>query len=69
VDEKYPDKDIMVIFGRYFTSNPDLVYRIREGLELNAYDRKHFYVNKSAVGYSDYPFGKEYVASGRAKVN
>jgi NADPH2 dehydrogenase len=61
VDESYPDKNIVVIFGRYFISNPDLVYRIRKGLELNAYDRTTFYVYKSAVGYSDYPFGKEYL--------
>lgn len=63
VDSEYPDKDIVVAFGRYFISNPDLVYRIKEGLSLNAYDRKTFYVNKSAVGYLDYPFSKEYLAS------
>jgi NADPH2 dehydrogenase len=62
VDEKYPDKNIIVIFGRYFISNPDLVYRIKEGLELNAYDRDTFYLYKSALGYSDYPFSKEYLA-------
>jgi NADPH2 dehydrogenase len=65
VDEKYPDKEIMVIFGRYFISNPDLVYRMMEGLELNAYNRDTFYVFKSAVGYSDYPFSKEYLAGMR----
>ncbi|KAM5344059.1 hypothetical protein ACJ41O_012596 [Fusarium nematophilum] len=65
VDEKYPDKDIVVIFGRYFISNPDLVYRIREGLQLNPYDRKTFYIQESAVGYSDYAFSKEYLAGGR----
>ncbi|KAJ5125677.1 hypothetical protein N7526_007854 [Penicillium atrosanguineum] len=52
VDVNYPDKDIVVIFGRYFISNPDLVYRMREGLELSAYDRDTFYAFKSAVGYS-----------------
>ncbi|OQE19338.1 hypothetical protein PENFLA_c019G01622 [Penicillium flavigenum] len=64
VDEKYPDKDIMVIFGRHFISNPDLIFRIKKGLELNAYNRDSFYVFESAVGYSDYPFSKEYLASG-----
>lgn len=39
VDEEYPNKDIVVIFGRYFIANPDLVYRIKEGLELRAYER------------------------------
>lgn len=63
VDEKYPDKNIMIIFGRYFISNPDLVYRMREGLELSAYNRDTFYALKSAVGYSDYPFSERYLAS------
>ncbi|KXG50400.1 Aldolase-type TIM barrel [Penicillium griseofulvum] len=61
VDEKYPDKNIMVIFGRHFISNPDLIFRIRKGLELNAYSRDTFYVSGSAVGYLDYPFSKEYL--------
>jgi NADPH2 dehydrogenase len=65
VDEKYPDKDIMVLFGRSFISNPDLVYRIRKDLDLSAYDRDTFYVCQSPVGYSDYPFSKEYLASGQ----
>ncbi|KAH6867475.1 putative N-ethylmaleimide reductase [Thelonectria olida] len=69
VDEKYPDKDIMVIFGRYFLSNPDLVYRIKEGLELNPYVRSTFYIAQSAVGYLDYPFSKEYLAHGPERVN
>ncbi|KAF2705410.1 FMN-linked oxidoreductase [Pleomassaria siparia CBS 279.74] len=60
VDEKHPDKDIVVLFGRSFISNPDLVYRIREGLELAKYDRNAFYVPMSAGGYVDYPFSKEY---------
>ncbi|KAI0377549.1 NADH:flavin oxidoreductase/NADH oxidase family protein-like protein [Hypomontagnella monticulosa] len=63
VDSEYPDKDLVVAFGRYFISNPDLVYRIQEGLSLSAYDRKSFYINKSALGYVDYPFSKEYLAS------
>lgn len=62
VDSEYPDKDIVVLFGRHFISNPDLVYRIKEGLEFSAYNRDTFYI-QSTVGYSDYPFSKEYVAS------
>lgn len=64
VDEKYPERDIVVIFGRYFISNPDLVYRIQEGLELDAWDRSTFYVAQSAVGYSDYQFSQRYLANG-----
>jgi NADPH2 dehydrogenase len=63
VDEEYPDKDIVVIFGRYFIANPDLVYRFKEGLKLSAYDRTTFYVNNSPVGYVDYPFSAEYLKS------
>ena len=63
VDEEYPHKDIVVMFGRYFIANSDLVYRIKEGLELSAYDRQTFYIPKSAVGYVDYPFSAEYLAS------
>jgi NADPH2 dehydrogenase len=63
VDEEYPGKNIVVMFGRYFISNPDLVYRIKQGLELSAYERKTFYMRNSAVGYVDYPFSAEYLAS------
>jgi NADPH2 dehydrogenase len=61
VDRHHPDKDIVVMFGRLFIANPDLVYRIREGVELSAYNRQSFYVNKSPVGYVDYPLSKEYL--------
>ncbi|KAK8017677.1 hypothetical protein PG993_014003 [Apiospora rasikravindrae] len=61
VDEEYPDKDIVIVFGRYFISNPDLVYRIQQGLELSAYDRDTFYTNLAA-GYVDYQFSPEYLA-------
>lgn len=69
VDEEHPDKDIVVMFGRYFIANPDLVYRIKESLELNAYDRKTFYVSKSAVGYVDYPRSKEYMESEKVPID
>ena len=63
VDKEYPDKDIVVMFGRHFIANPDLVYRFKEGLELNAYERKTFYTVNSPIGYVDYPFSEEYLAS------
>lgn len=62
VDEEYPDKDIVVVFGRHFIANPDLVYRIKEALELNPYDRATFYTG-AAEGYIDYPFSPQYLAS------
>ncbi|KAG5752938.1 hypothetical protein H9Q70_004424 [Fusarium xylarioides] len=55
IDQEHPDKEIMVMFGRNFLANPDLVYRIKEGLELNPYERKTFY-SSDVEGYVDYPF-------------
>ncbi|PYH75700.1 FMN-linked oxidoreductase [Aspergillus uvarum CBS 121591] len=63
VDEQYPDKNIVVLFGRHFISNPDLVYRLKEGVGLSKYQRETFYQVSSALGYVDYPFSKEYSAT------
>lgn len=62
-DEKYKDYDVVIVFGRYFVTNPDLVYRVREGLPLAAYDRKVFYTPKEPKGYTDYPLSPQYVAA------
>ncbi|KAK9472607.1 uncharacterized protein V1510DRAFT_394683 [Dipodascopsis tothii] len=48
----YPKE--LVAFGRYFTSNPDLVARIKEGIPLEPYDRSKFYLRKSPDGYVTY---------------
>lgn len=61
VDEKHPDKEIVVMFGRYFISTPDLPFRIQHRLELAQYDRDTFYTPKSTVGYTDYPFSSEFL--------
>ncbi|KAF4950297.1 hypothetical protein FGADI_8280 [Fusarium gaditjirri] len=47
-----------LLYGRYFTSNPDLVERLRNGWPLQAYDRKTFYgpFEDNAVGYTDCRF-------------
>lgn len=66
VDGEYGGYDAVVVFGRYFLSTPDLVYRLRNGLQPNAYDRPTFYT-PGAQGYTDYPFGSEYLASIEAK--
>ncbi|CAI6096703.1 unnamed protein product [Clonostachys chloroleuca] len=43
-------------YGRFFTSNPDLVGRLRNGWPLAPYDRSRFYgpFEDPAVGYTDY---------------
>lgn len=63
VEEHYAKWDTIVAFGRHFLANPDLVFRIKHGLELNKYYRPTFYLTKSEVGYNDYPFSKEYLAA------
>lgn len=57
----YTAENVMVAFGRYFISNPDLPYRIQNCIELQPYDRKTFYKAEAAEGYTDYPFSKEFV--------
>jgi NADPH2 dehydrogenase len=60
--EEYPDREIIVTFGRSFIANPDLVYKAKYNLSLNQYDRSTFYT-QDAEGYIDYPFSKEYQSS------
>ncbi|KAL4876476.1 NADH:flavin oxidoreductase NADH oxidase family protein [Aspergillus karnatakaensis] len=62
LEEHYGEWDVLVAFGRHFLANPDLVYRIRHGIELNKYHRPTFYLPMSEVGYNDYPFSEEFLA-------
>ena len=66
VDEEHPDKNIVVMFGRYFISTPDLPFRVKSGLDLSPYNRDTFYTPKAIEGYTDYPFSKEFLAYIRA---
>lgn len=63
IDKEHKDDEVAVVFGRYFLSNPDLPYRLKNGLELNPYNRGTFYNAESPIGYIDYPFSKEWAAS------
>ncbi|KXJ96208.1 NADH:flavin oxidoreductase/NADH oxidase [Microdochium bolleyi] len=63
VDEVYRDHDVGIVFGRHFVSNPDLVFRIKEGVEFVPYDRSVFYTPGRREGYVDYPFCEEFLAS------
>ncbi|OWZ26774.1 NADPH dehydrogenase [Cryptococcus neoformans c45] len=51
----------VVAFGRYFTSNPDLVYRLKYDKPFVQYIRSRFYgpFPDPAVGYTDFPFCRE----------
>ena len=62
VDEELKDREVAVAFGRYFTSNPDLVFRVKEKISLAPYERSIFFSNDQVVGYTDYPFSKEFEA-------
>ncbi|KAF2094097.1 FMN-linked oxidoreductase [Rhizodiscina lignyota] len=46
------------VFAKWFTSNPDLPERLRNGTPLQAYDRSRFYGSWDGreKGYTDYPF-------------
>lgn len=63
VDEEYPEYKIVIVFGRYFISTPDLPFRIKQGLDLEQYDRSRFYKVKSPEGYTDYPFSPQFANS------
>lgn len=63
VDNEYAEYDTAVVFGRYYLSTPDLVFRLQRGLEFNAYDRSTFYTPVQPEGYTDYPFSKEYLTA------
>jgi len=62
VDKEYTNKDILVVFGRYFISNPDLVYRVEKGIEFTPYDREKFYNKMQEDGYTTWKFSKEFEA-------
>jgi NADPH2 dehydrogenase len=62
VDEEYKSKDIAIVFGRYFISTPDLVFRIKEGIELTPYNREKFYNKTEQDGYTTWAFSKEFEA-------
>ncbi|KAH7068438.1 hypothetical protein BKA63DRAFT_114250 [Paraphoma chrysanthemicola] len=61
VDQDHKDRDVVVVFGRYFISTPDIVFRLKEGIDLNPYDRDTFYNAKEERGYLDQPFSKQWL--------
>lgn len=66
VVKEYEGFKLVVVFGRHFIANPDLVFRIRESVALTPYNRNTFYNAMQEEGYTDYPFSKEFLASGEA---
>ena len=61
LDEVYKDRNVALVFGRYFLSTPDLAYRMRRGIAPNPYHRPSFYTPMQKEGYLDYPYSKEFL--------
>lgn len=61
VDDRTAD-NVVVVVGRPTISNPDLAFRAQHNLPWAPYDRDTFYTNDE-VGYTDYPFSKEFEQS------
>ncbi|KAF3765204.1 NADPH dehydrogenase [Cryphonectria parasitica EP155] len=61
VDEEFPNNNVMVVFGRYFISNPDLVFKVDKEIPFTAYNRDTFYLPEKPEGYTDYPFSNEFL--------
>ncbi|KAJ4117516.1 hypothetical protein NW768_010879 [Fusarium equiseti] len=66
VDGRYKKWDVVVAFGRWFISNPDLVYRVKNGVQLTPYKREFFYAAMSELGYNDYAFSQGFVEAAKA---
>lgn len=66
VDGSYQKWDVVVAFGRWFISNPDLVFRVKNGVPLTPYKRETFYVAKSNEGYNDYDFSQGFLEAAKA---
>ncbi|KAJ6786022.1 hypothetical protein PWT90_03002 [Aphanocladium album] len=63
MEEKYRDYNVAIVFGRHFLANPDLPFRLRNGVPLQKYDRSTFYAKMTPSGYIDYPFSSEFTAA------
>ncbi|PKI38979.1 hypothetical protein CRG98_040631 [Punica granatum] len=50
----------LISYGRLFISNPDLVFRFKINAPLNEYNRETFYTSDPVIGYTDYPFLREW---------
>ncbi|GMF02759.1 unnamed protein product [Ambrosiozyma monospora] len=59
IDDVNLDDRTLIGVSRYYTSNPDLAHRLKNGLEMTKYDRTTFYT-QSNYGYNTWgKFGEE----------
>ena len=68
VDDEHKGKEVAVVLGRHWISNPDLVYRFQHNIDLIPYDRSTFYDAKNPKGYNDYPYSEEFTKETGLKV-
>lgn len=57
-EAKYPGKDIIVVYEKYFITNSGLPFRMEKGLELTNYVpfTPSFYTIEQSAGYTAYEF-------------
>lgn len=60
VDKQYTERNVAIAFGRPYLATPDLPFRLEKDIPFNEPDTSTFYT-PSSVGYTDYPFSKEYL--------
>ena len=60
VENFYKGRNIAIVFGRWFISNPDLVYRIKHGIDFSQYDRSTFY-SGGETGYTNQKYSERYL--------
>ncbi|KAE8141840.1 hypothetical protein BDV38DRAFT_236532 [Aspergillus pseudotamarii] len=61
LEEQYKGHDVAVAFGRPFIGNPDLAFRVKDGIPFAPFDPKTMYA-QTAEGYTDYKYSKEFEA-------
>ncbi|KAL2798949.1 hypothetical protein BJX66DRAFT_15005 [Aspergillus keveii] len=66
VDVHYKGHDVLVAIGRPWTANPDLPFKVKQGIPLRKYEREHFYTVRDPKGYIDYEFSDEFKAAAAA---
>jgi NADPH2 dehydrogenase len=64
VESIHSDRKVAISFGRHFTSNPDLPFRLQHGLDLTPPCPPSFYAAKQAHGYVNYPFHEKFSTTG-----
>lgn len=70
IEKRYQNgqDNIVVAFGRWFISNPDLPFKLKQGIKLTPYVRDTFYLARETKGLTDYPFSEEFLAQNPAVV-